>query len=72
MPSVRTAPGTLLSPDVHAMVTHSLQTLSGKIDRMLTDGKLDFASEAHLRASKSRIERMLEPDLNEIQINYPF
>ena len=64
-PLVRTQPGRVLSPDLHAMVTHSLQTLSDRIEPVLANGKIDFASEAHLRASKSRIDRMLAPDLTE-------
>jgi hypothetical protein len=64
-PLVRSKPGQVISPDLHAMMTHSLQTLSGDIDKVLENGNLDFASEAHLSACKSRIERMLEPELKE-------
>ena len=58
-------PGALVSPDLHAMVKHSLYLLSEGIDKTLATNKLDFASTAHLRACKSRIERMLDPELNE-------
>ena len=64
-PLARSRPGTLLAPDLHAMVTHSLQTLADDIEVVLANGKLDFASEAHLRACTSRIERMLAPELTE-------
>ena len=64
-PTVRSRPGWVLSPDLHAMMTYSLQTLSDEIDEVLTNGKLDFASEAHLQACKSRIDRMLAPQLTE-------
>ncbi|MCZ6612433.1 MAG: zinc-dependent metalloprotease [Planctomycetota bacterium] len=64
-PLVRTQPGRVLSPDLHAMATHSLQTLSDQIEQVLANGKIDFASEAHLRASKSRIDRMLALELTE-------
>ena len=64
-PTVRARPGWVLSPDLHAMMTYSLQTLSEEIDEVLTNGELDFASEAHLQACKSRIDRMLAPQLTE-------
>jgi len=62
---VRFQPGILLSPDLHAMVQHSLRKLGQGIDRTVATGKLDFASEAHLASCKSRIDRMLEPKLEE-------
>lgn len=64
-PLVRIPPGGVLSPDLHAMVRYSIQNLSKNIDEVLTTEKLDFASEAHLNASKSRIDRMLAPELRE-------
>ena len=64
-PLVRVAPGGVLSPDLHAMVQFIMQKLSGEIDGVLETGKLDFASEAHLSACKSRIDRMLAPELKE-------
>ena len=62
---VRSRPGNLLQPDLHAMIQHSLRQLSKAIDESLAGGKLDFGSEAHLAACKSRIQRMLELQLNE-------
>ncbi len=64
-PLVRTPPGRVLSPDLHAMVKFSLQKLSADLDGVLKTGKLDFASEAHLSNCKSRIDRMLAPELKE-------
>ena len=66
-PLVRTAPGTVLSPDLHAMVQASARRLGDGISKTLDKGgsSLDFASEAHLTACKSRIERMLKPELKE-------
>ena len=64
-PLVRYQPGAVLSPDLHAMVRHSLTQLDGHIDEVLKGGRLDFASQAHLSACKSRIERLLEPELDE-------
>ncbi len=64
-PLVRTPPGTVLSPDLHAMVQHSLRRLNVQIGQTLAAGGLDFASESHMASCKSRIERMLAPELNE-------
>ncbi len=64
-PLVRTSPGWVVSPDLHAMVQQCLRRLSQRIDDALEARKLDFASESHLTACKSRIERMLEPELRE-------
>jgi hypothetical protein len=64
-PLVRTPPGTVLSPDLHAMVQHSLRRLNVQIGQTLAAGGLDFASESHMTSCKSRIERMLAPELNE-------
>ena len=62
---VRSTPGTILQPDLHGMVQHSLRQLGKPIDEALAKGKLDFGSEAHLASCKSRIQRMLEPQLLE-------
>ncbi len=64
-PLVRTPPGRVVSPDLHALVRYSLQKLSGELDVVLKTGKLDFASEAHVSTCKSRIDRMLAPELRE-------
>ncbi len=64
-PLVRTKPGLVVTPDVHAMLTYSLESLKEDIEKTLGTGKLDFASRAHLSACKSRIERMLAPPLKE-------
>jgi hypothetical protein len=47
------------------MVQQSLRDLSEQIGGVLKPGKLDFASRAHLESSKSRIDRMLAPELDE-------
>jgi hypothetical protein len=64
-PLVRTTPGSLLSPDLHAMVRYSLESLRNEIQEVLGSEGIDFASQAHLTACKSRIERMLAPELRE-------
>jgi hypothetical protein len=64
-PLVRTSPGRLISPDLHAMMTYSLRELSDQIEEVLGNGDIDFASKAHLSECKSRIDRMLEPPLKE-------
>ncbi|MCH7872061.1 MAG: zinc-dependent metalloprotease [Planctomycetes bacterium] len=66
-PLVRTSPGLLVSPDLHAMLQYSLATTLGQIESVSSKAgtKLDFASAAHLSACKSRIERMLAPQLRE-------
>jgi len=64
-PLVRTSPGTVVSPDIHAMVKHSLRGLAKELDAVIAAGKADFASQAHLTACKSRIDRMLDPELKE-------
>ena len=64
-PLARTAPGLAVSPDIHAMVLYSLKTLNKQIEDVMNTGKLDFASQAHLDACKSRIDRMLTPELTE-------
>ncbi|MFQ5589705.1 MAG: zinc-dependent metalloprotease [Phycisphaerae bacterium] len=64
-PLVRLKPGLVLPPDLHAMVQHSLRRLADQLGRTAATGKLDFASEAHVVSCKSRIERMLAPELEE-------
>ncbi len=64
-PLVRTRPGRVLSPDLHAMVQNCLRQLSTQVEQTVAGGGLDFASQSHLIACKSRIERMLAPELNE-------
>ncbi|MGD2109909.1 MAG: zinc-dependent metalloprotease [Phycisphaerae bacterium] len=64
-PLVRTSPGMVMSPDLHAMAQYCLRQLDKKIGKVLESGDLDFASEAHLAACKSRIERILEAELKE-------
>ncbi|MFH0983017.1 MAG: zinc-dependent metalloprotease [Planctomycetota bacterium] len=67
-PLVRTPPGRALSPDLHALIKYSLQKLSTDLDNVLKCGKaLDFASEAHLTGCKTRIDRMLAPELKEYE-----
>jgi hypothetical protein len=64
-PLVREKPGRLISPDLHAMVQYSVKTLADKLSEVIKAGKADFASQAHLVACKSRIDRMLAPELDE-------
>lgn len=68
-PLVRSGPGRAVSPDVHAMLAHSLAELSHKLSGMVNDveGRLDFASRAHLTECKSRIDRMLSSELKEFE-----
>lgn len=62
---VDSEPGTLVSPDLHSMVAFSLRDISDRIGAILeqtrsaNNGKLDFATKAHLSESKSRIDRVL-------------
>jgi hypothetical protein len=64
-PLVRTRPGWMVSPDIHAMLRQGLLDLSQRCDAVLSAQKADFASQAHLRACKTRIDRMLDPELRE-------
>jgi hypothetical protein len=64
-PMVRSRPDTVLSPDLHAMVKYSLRQLADQLGEAIETGKADFASQAHLVACKSRIDRMLAPELDE-------
>ena len=57
----------LLSPDLHALVQYALKTLGQDVKDIVAAEKADFASQAHLVACQSRIERMLAPELNEVQ-----
>jgi hypothetical protein len=64
-PLVRTPPGWVLTPDLHAMVQQSVRELRDGIQNVQETGKLDFASKSHLAACDSRIGRMLAPRLDE-------
>jgi hypothetical protein len=64
-PLVRTRPGAVISPDLHAMVQNCLRNLSVDIGNVAMGGALDFASLSHLISCKSRIDRILEPELEE-------
>ena len=64
-PMVRAKPGWYLSPDLHAMLQYSLQTLGEQLKTVADNSKCDFASRAHLAACKSRIDRMLSAELGE-------
>ena len=64
-PLVRQKPGVVLSPDLHALVRYSLQTLAEDLEKVVQADKADFASQAHLVACQSRIDRMLSADLDE-------
>lgn len=66
-PMVRMQPGMMLSPDLHAMLQHSLSELSRQIGEVLRQPgePLDFASAAHLSTCKTRIDRMLSAPLEE-------
>lgn len=66
-PMVRMPPGMILLPDLHAMMQQSLRKLSGQIAAVMEKPgpDLDFASQAHLTACRSRIDRMLAPRLEE-------
>jgi hypothetical protein len=64
-PLVRIPPGQVLSPDLHAMLRHSLQQLADQIHAVQESSAIDFASAAHLQECRSRIERMLTSELRE-------
>ncbi len=64
-PLVRVRPGWMISPDLHAMIRHSLRLLADDIAKVADTGKADFASQAHLEACRSRIERMLSMEMKE-------
>lgn len=64
-PLARGRPGRFISPDLHAMLQHSLRTLAAQLAAVLEAGEMDFASKAHLTSCRSRIERMLSAELRE-------
>ena len=64
-PLVRYEPGVVISPDIQAMIKYSLKRLSGQLEKVIDKNTADFASQAHLVACKSRIDRMLDPELQE-------
>jgi len=64
-PLVRTSPGMLVSADIHAQLRQGLVDLSRNCENVLSTDKVDFASRAHLQACKTRIDRMLDPELRE-------
>jgi hypothetical protein len=66
-PLVRRKPGETLSPDLHGMMQYALKKLAGELQAVIETEKADFASQAHLVACKSRIDRMLAPKLEEYQ-----
>jgi hypothetical protein len=72
-PLVRYRPGVMLSPDLQAMIRYSMQELARQIGDTLQEGgaDLDFASRAHLTSCKQRIDRMLSPELREMEAS-PF
>lgn len=68
---VDSKPGELVSPDLQSMVAFSLRELSDQMGAMLdkaksqNNGKLDFATRAHLTECKSKIDRVLNaPHIN--------
>jgi hypothetical protein len=64
-PLVRRKPGQVISPDLHAMMQYALKKLSNQLQAVVAAEKADFASQAHLVSCKSRIDRMLAPELDE-------
>ena len=64
-PLVRARPGRAVSADLHAMLQYALETLAREFGEVIDSGKADFASQAHLVACKSRIDRMLSAELKE-------
>ncbi len=65
-PTLRSRPGAVVSPDIHAMLRFAMQKLSADLNAVINTQKADFASHAHLVACRERIERMLNPQLNEL------
>ena len=65
-PLVRFAPGYIISSDIQAMLKHSLRQLASELKTIEQMNKADFASQAHMTACVSRIERMLTPELKEV------
>ncbi len=62
---VRMPPGTIVSADIQAMIKHMLRNLSEDLAWCIATHKADFASQAHMEECKSRIDRMLRPELKE-------
>lgn len=54
-------PGSLVSADLHSMITYSLRDLSEQIAKLLTQAgpRLDLATKAHLSETRQQIERTL-------------
>jgi hypothetical protein len=71
---VRMRPGSMLSPDIHAMLQEQLRLLEGQIAKVLTQAgpQIDSASMSHLEACKSRIARILAPELREYDMRFFF
>lgn len=67
---VRQKPGQNLSPDLHAMLEHSLRKLGADLGGVAKSEKLDFASAAHLSACATRIDRILDAELGETQAGF--
>lgn len=59
---VLTEPGTLVPADATAIARLSLERLEERINKALKSGKIDVATEAHLRDSRKRIEKALEAE----------
>ncbi len=63
--TVDSTPGALVSPDLQSMVAFSLRELSDQMGMVLdkartaNNGKLAFATKAHLTECKSKIDRVL-------------
>jgi hypothetical protein len=69
---VRARPGTMISQDLHAMLQHAIRDLGERMELLASRsaGRMDFASQAHIAACKSRIERILKPELREQDFSY--
>jgi hypothetical protein len=68
---VDSKPGELVSPDLQSLVAFSVRELSDQMGAMLdqtrsqNNGKIDFATRAHLTECKSKIDRVLNaPHIN--------
>ncbi|MGE4140412.1 MAG: zinc-dependent metalloprotease [Planctomycetota bacterium] len=62
---IRRKPGETVSPDLHAMLQYALKRLAKGLEKTAGTERADFASQAHLVACQSRIERMLSASLEE-------
>jgi hypothetical protein len=71
---VRMRPGSMLSPDIHAMLQEQLRSLRGQIQKVLSQAAspIDAVSRGHLQACSSRIERILAPQLREYDMRFFF